>query len=182
MKTKENAKRILFQISYWMILPISFLIIGISVYAASAAVTGTIKFNDGLSLAWDNGAADMFITTSGDVGINTTNPWYTLDVNGKIRMQSQTQTSDGNAIVTTKGYVDNIVVNSIIWQTVTPASTTCNYGGTHTLSPIDLAIYNGKYAIKYYYGALNCTGLVCVRYYTWTWSSCSCSTTDGCWP
>ena len=43
------------------------------------------------------------------IGIGTTTPTERLDVAGKIRMQTATETTDGDDIVATKGYVDGIV-------------------------------------------------------------------------
>ena len=43
------------------------------------------------------------------IGIGTTAPTQRLDVAGKIRMQTATETTDGDDIVATKGYVDGIV-------------------------------------------------------------------------
>jgi len=40
------------------------------------------------------------------VGIRTCTPTHTLDVDGKIRMREETQNTDGNDVVATKGYVD----------------------------------------------------------------------------
>ena len=46
------------------------------------------------------------------IGIGTTTPTERLDVAGKIRMQTATETTDGDDIVATKGYVDGIVGNA----------------------------------------------------------------------
>ena len=46
------------------------------------------------------------------IGIGTTTPTQRLDVAGKIRMQTETETTDGDDIVATKGYVDGIVGNA----------------------------------------------------------------------
>lgn len=47
-----------------------------------------------------------------NVGIGIMSPTQKLDVNGKIRMRTQTQDIDGDDIVVTKGYVDNLVASS----------------------------------------------------------------------
>ena len=47
------------------------------------------------------------VTTSGNVGIGTNNPAERLDINGKIRMRSETQDNDSPNTVVTKGYLDN---------------------------------------------------------------------------
>ncbi len=49
-----------------------------------------------------------FVITSGNVGIGTISPTQKLDVNGKIRMRSQTITTDSADTVATKGYVDSV--------------------------------------------------------------------------
>jgi len=54
-----------------------------------------------------NNSAKMTIKSTGNVGIGTTSPTQKLDVNGKIRMRSQTASSDSADTVATKGYVDN---------------------------------------------------------------------------
>lgn len=58
---------------------------------------------------WDElaGTQRMTIFGDGNVGINTPTPTQKLDVNGKIRMRTQTTSSDSNDTVATKGYVDN---------------------------------------------------------------------------
>lgn len=50
--------------------------------------------------------------SDGNVGIGTTSPTQKLDVNGKIRMRTQTAAADGDDIVTTKKYVDDVVAAS----------------------------------------------------------------------
>jgi hypothetical protein len=45
--------------------------------------------------------------SDGNVGIGTTSPTQTLDVNGKIRMRTQTAAADGDDIIATKKYVDD---------------------------------------------------------------------------
>ena len=48
----------------------------------------------------------MVIKTNGNVGIGTLTPSQLLDVAGKIRMRTQTASSDSDDTVATKGYVD----------------------------------------------------------------------------
>ncbi len=48
--------------------------------------------------------------SDGNVGIGTTSPTQKLDVNGKIRMRTQTAAADGDDIVATKKYVDDGLV------------------------------------------------------------------------
>ena len=61
-----------------------------------------VKFIDGTK------ESDAVYTT-GNVGIGTASPTEKLDVAGKIRMQTATESADGDDIVTTKGYVDGMV-------------------------------------------------------------------------
>ena len=51
--------------------------------------------------------------SDGNVGIGTTSPTQKLDVNGKIRMRTQTAAADGDDIVATKKYVDDKVASSV---------------------------------------------------------------------
>ncbi len=51
----------------------------------------------------------MLIDRSGKVGIGTTSPSKELDVNGKIRMRDQTESSDSNDTVVTKGYLSKLL-------------------------------------------------------------------------
>jgi len=82
---------------------------------------GSAMGNEQTHIASDN---DVFITpgqqsgyntsrrsifaANGNVGIGTVSPTQKLDVAGKIRMRTQTSSSDGNDIVATKWYVDNV--------------------------------------------------------------------------
>ncbi|MFY9119181.1 MAG: hypothetical protein WAO57_02570 [Syntrophomonadaceae bacterium] len=50
--------------------------------------------------------------SSGYVGVGTNSPLQRLDVDGKIRMGTQTSGTDGDEIVATKKYVDDKVVSS----------------------------------------------------------------------
>lgn len=56
-----------------------------------------------------NHFSPMVIDTDGNVGIGTITPQAQLDVQGKIKMRSQTQASDSNDTVVTKGYLDSVV-------------------------------------------------------------------------
>jgi hypothetical protein len=58
------------------------------------------------SLRFWHGNNYLTILSNGNVGIGADNPSQKLDVNGKIRMQTQTANSDADDIVATKGYVD----------------------------------------------------------------------------
>ena len=62
---------------------------------------------------WNN--ATLKIDSQDRVGIaiaSSGRPTQALDVNGKIRMRTQTQPTDGNDIVATKKYVDDVVAAS----------------------------------------------------------------------
>jgi len=79
------------------------------------------------------------LITSGNMGVGITSPTQKLDVNGKIRMRSQTQSTDGQDVVATKKYVDD------------------NIGGGGTISLI-----NCHWSPQRYYGSDLTT---CIGYY-----------------
>ncbi len=65
----------------------------------------------------------VWIKNNENVGIGTNNPTQKLDVNGKIRMRTQTTSGDSADTVATKGYVDSVAGGSIIEaRTSDPAS------------------------------------------------------------
>jgi len=79
---------------------------------------GIKKWSVGQNPSWSLGSNDFYIRgnsgetlvikkSTNNVGIATTTPTQKLDVNGKIRMRSQTQSSDADDIVATKKYVDD---------------------------------------------------------------------------
>ncbi len=53
----------------------------------------------------------LTVLGNGRVGINTVSPTQSLDVNGKIRMRSQTVSTDSDDTVVTKGYADSLVTS-----------------------------------------------------------------------
>ncbi len=52
-------------------------------------------------------------STQNRVGILTSTPTEALDVNGKIRMRTQTQENDSNDTVATKKYVDDRLIEQV---------------------------------------------------------------------
>lgn len=61
-----------------------------------------------------NGKYRFFIRADSDfLGFNTVSPTQVVDVNGRVRMRTQTSLSDGDDIVATKGYVDGGVMSII---------------------------------------------------------------------
>lgn len=56
---------------------------------------------------------DQYSGVPGNVGIGTTDPQAKLEVNGKILMDSTTESTDSANIVATKGYVDSLQVGVI---------------------------------------------------------------------
>ncbi|MCH8518736.1 hypothetical protein LAT59_03160, partial [Candidatus Gracilibacteria bacterium] len=82
------------------------------------------------NFTWMNNAGDetgdVLLATSGNVGIGTTSPTQRLDVDGKIRMRQQTQASDPDTIVATKGYVDSVVSSGSLSCTVVSHSNSGN--------------------------------------------------------
>ena len=69
------------------------------------------------------------------IGIGTTTPTERLDVAGKIRMQTTTETTDGDDIVATKGYVDNVPVKFIDGTKESDAVYTTGNVGIGTADP-----------------------------------------------
>ena len=73
--------------------------------SADASIAGGSDF-----IRATDGATGVFVIEGdGDTGIGTTTPTQKLDVNGRIRMATQTVSTDANDIVATKGYVDGKV-------------------------------------------------------------------------
>ncbi len=67
-------------------------------------------------LSGDGGNEGIYVTSGGNVGIGTATPTQKLDVNGKIKMRTQTASTDAQDIVATKGYVDKIDIQYALAQ------------------------------------------------------------------
>lgn len=72
----------------------------INVGTTAQSKDGPLVLNHG-----DVGTVGLFVE-HGDVGVGVAAPTSKLDVDGKIRMRTQTQASDAGDTVTTKDYVD----------------------------------------------------------------------------
>ena len=117
----------------------------------------------------------------GNVWIGINSPTQSLDVNGKIRMRSQTSNGDSNDTVATKGYVIAQVWQSIQLNDSVPASFTCSWNGyNRTVYPMDTVVHNNRFMVAYRDNGHSC--ITSVWYYNWT-SLVSCSNSDtNCWP
>lgn len=91
-------------------------IAGITNATGKSAIYGFANNSNAYSGYFEGGrfriATGNFLLGTGKVGVGILNPTQRLDVNGKIKMRNQTVSTDANNIVTTKGYVDNLVLNS----------------------------------------------------------------------
>jgi hypothetical protein len=68
----------------------------------------TLYINHAWEYTWGTRLEGPETIVSGNLGVGTTSPTEKLDVNGKIRMRTQTVAGDSNDTVATKGYVDSV--------------------------------------------------------------------------
>ncbi len=98
------------------------------------------------SLQVDNAAGNtlFFVRNDSRVGIGTDAPGATMDVNGKIRMRSQTEASDPPETVVTKGYLESGSMGPGWCDCVEQGGWTCQISGTYVIGLTNQVNHSGS--------------------------------------
>jgi len=75
-------------------------------YVTAVAADGSVTCGFASS-SWNSSGNNQYSTNTGNVGINTSSPGATLDVNGKVIMRNETASTDSSNTLVTKGYLSS---------------------------------------------------------------------------